>query len=110
MRTRSAASVYFANRRKTAKRQFCIANGQFFSYSGKKPAHERKPMYFGVDYHPEQWVYPYGGSADNPEATWERDAQLMQEAGMNVARMGEFTWGLCEPEDGKFDFGWLRRV
>jgi beta-galactosidase len=67
-------------------------------------------MYFGVDYYPEQWVYPYGGSPDNPEATWEKDAALMAGAGINVVRMGEFTWGLCEPEDGKFDFGWLQRV
>ena len=67
-------------------------------------------MYFGADYYPEQWVYPYGGSADNPEATWERDAELMLSAGLNVVRMGEFTWGLCETEDGKYDFGWLNRV
>ena len=44
------------------------------------------------------------------EAAWERDAQLMQTAGINVVRMGEFTWGLCEPEEGKCDFGWLERV
>ncbi len=67
-------------------------------------------MYFGVDYHPEQWVYPYGGTRENPEAVWERDVELMQTAGINVVRMGEFTWGLCEPEDGKYDFGWLKRV
>jgi beta-galactosidase len=67
-------------------------------------------MYFGVDYHPEQWVFPYGGSAENPEAAWLRDAELMVKAGINVVRIGEFTWGLCEPEDGKFDFGWLGRV
>lgn len=67
-------------------------------------------MYFGVDYHPEQWVYPYGGSADNPEAAWRRDADMMQSAGINVVRMGEFTWGLCEPQEGKCDFSWLKRV
>jgi beta-galactosidase len=67
-------------------------------------------MYFGVDYHPEQWVYPYGGTADNPEAAWERDAQMMASAGINVVRMGEFTWGICEPEEGKCDFSWLDRV
>ena len=67
-------------------------------------------MYFGVDYHPEQWVYPYGGTRENPEAAWERDVELMQTAGINVVRMGEFTWGLCEPENGKYDFGWLKRV
>lgn len=67
-------------------------------------------MYFGVDYHPEQWVYPFGGTADNPEAAWQHDAELMQAAGVNVVRMGEFTWGLCEPAEGRYDFAWLRRV
>ncbi len=67
-------------------------------------------MYFGVDYYPEQWVFPYGGSSDKPEGEWERDADLMVRAGINVVRIGEFTWGLCEPEEGKFDFAWLKRV
>ncbi len=67
-------------------------------------------MYFGVDYYPEQWVFPYDGTAENPEAAWERDAELMVKAGINVVRIGEFSWGLCEPEDGTFDFGWLQRV
>src|ERR1700729_2037266 len=67
-------------------------------------------MYFGVDYYPEQWVFPYGGTAENPEAAWERDAELMAKAGVNVVRIGEFSWGICEPEDGKYDFLWLRRV
>jgi beta-galactosidase len=67
-------------------------------------------MYFGVDYYPEQWVFPYGGTAENPEAAWERDAILMAKAGFNVVRIGEFSWGICEPEEGKYDFLWLRRV
>jgi len=57
-------------------------------------------MYFGVDYHPEQWVFPYGGTSENPEAAWDRDIELMRAAGVNVVRIGEFTWGLCEPEEG----------
>jgi beta-galactosidase len=67
-------------------------------------------MYFGVDYHPEQWVYPHGGTPENPEGAWQRDIELMQSAGINVVRIGEFIWGLCEQEDGKCDFGWLKRV
>ena len=67
-------------------------------------------MYFGVDYHPEQWVYPYSGTAEHPEAAWEKDAKTMLQAGVNVVRIGEFTWGLCEPEEGEFDFAWLQRV
>ena len=67
-------------------------------------------MFFGVDYYPEHWVYPYGGSAENPEAAWATDAEMMVAAGVNVVRIGEFTWGLCERADGQYDFAWLRRV
>jgi beta-galactosidase len=67
-------------------------------------------MYFGVDYHPEQWVYPYGGTKEKPESAWERDAELMQKIGVNVVRMAEFTWGISEPEEGKCDFSWLGRA
>ena len=67
-------------------------------------------MYFGADYHPEHWIYPLAGTPENPEERWERDAQLMVQAGFNVVRMGEFTWGLCEREEGKYDFAWLRRA
>jgi len=67
-------------------------------------------MYFGVDYYPEQWVFPYAGTSEEPESQWEKDAALMVKAGFNVVRIGEFTWGLCEPTPGKFDFSWLLRV
>lgn len=67
-------------------------------------------MFFGVDYYPEEWVFPHGGSAEQPEAQWLQDAQLMRAAGFNVARIGEFVWGLCEPQEGKYDFAWLNRV
>lgn len=67
-------------------------------------------MYFGVDYHPEQWVHPHGGTKDNPEAEWQQDIELMAAAGINVVRLGEYSWGLCEPEPGQYDFAWLRRV
>ena len=67
-------------------------------------------MFFGTDYYPEHWVYPYGGTREQPESRWERDAELMVAAGINVVRMGEFAWGLYEPEEGKFDFTWMRRA
>ncbi|MBU6408834.1 MAG: beta-galactosidase [Verrucomicrobia bacterium] len=67
-------------------------------------------MYFGVDFYPEYWVFPYAGTAENPEAAWEQEAALMAKAGVNVVRVGEFSWGLCEPSEGKYDFLWLRRV
>ena len=55
---------------------------------------------FGVDYYPEQW----------PEQSWERDAQLMSEAGFNVVRLAEFAWAKMEPQEGVFDFSWLERA
>ena len=67
-------------------------------------------MYFGVDYYPEHWVYPYAGTEASPEACWTEDAIMMRDAGINVARIGEFTWGLCETKEGSYDFAWLRRV
>ena len=67
-------------------------------------------MFFGVDYYPEQWVFPYAGTDENPEGQWEADAQLMVKAGINVVRLGEYSWGLCEREEGKFKFDWLKRV
>src|SRR3954464_1949034 len=67
-------------------------------------------MYFGVNYYPEHWIYPYGGTDKAPEARWDRDIELMLEAGVNVVRMGEFAWGIYEPAEGKFNFGWVRRA
>jgi beta-galactosidase len=67
-------------------------------------------MYFGVDYYPEHWVFPFAGTPDDPEARWRTDVQLMAEAGVNVVRMGEFAWGLYEPEEGRFEFEWMRRA
>jgi beta-galactosidase len=40
----------------------------------------------------------------------EEDARLMQQAGLNVVRVGEFSWGLWEPEDGRFEFAWMDRI
>lgn len=67
-------------------------------------------MYFGVDYYPEHWVYPHAGTEEHPEARWREDVAMMLEAGVNVVRMGEFAWGLYEPQEGVFDFSWMRRM
>lgn len=57
-------------------------------------------IHFGVDYYPEHW----------PEERWETDAKLMQEMGIQVVRMAEFSWHKMEPSEGKFDFEWLDRA
>ncbi len=57
-------------------------------------------LYFGVDYYPEHW----------PEERWPEDARLMAEAGFNVVRLAEFAWSRMEPEEGRYDLGWLDRA
>jgi len=47
---------------------------------------------------------------DNPEGAWESDAELMVKAGINVVSHRRILLGHCEPEEGKYDFLWLRRV
>jgi beta-galactosidase len=54
-------------------------------------------VWFGGDYNPEQW----------DEKVWAADDALMREARVNTATVGVFSWSVLEPEEGRFDFGWL---
>ncbi len=45
-----------------------------------------------------------------PEDRLERDVQLMEQAGINVVRVGESTWSRWEPQDGRFEFAWMDRI
>ncbi len=45
-----------------------------------------------------------------PQDRLEKDVQLMQQAGINVVRVGESTWSLWEPQDGRFEFAWMDRI
>ncbi|MGA8151852.1 MAG: beta-galactosidase [Terriglobales bacterium] len=45
-----------------------------------------------------------------PYERLDKDVQLMQQAGINVVRIGESGWGLWEPEDGRFEYAWMDRV
>jgi beta-galactosidase len=35
---------------------------------------------------------------------------MMQRAGVNAVRMGEFAWSALEPEEGRYDFAWMDRA
>ncbi len=61
------------------------------------PKPDPDTMYIGADYYPEHW----------PRERWDRDAELMQQAGFNVVRLAEFAWVMMEPREGQFDFAWL---
>ena len=54
-------------------------------------------LWFGGDYNPEQW----------DEKAWAADDALMREARVNTATVGVFSWSVLEPEEGRYDFGWL---
>jgi beta-galactosidase len=60
-------------------------------------AGRRDGLWFGGDYNPEQW----------DAATWAEDDELMRRARVNTATVGVFSWALLEPEEGRFEFGWL---
>ena len=72
------------------------------------PAARRSPaqktalgrLWLGAAWYPEQW----------PQSDWERDLTLMQAAGINVVRVGEFAWSRLEPDEGHYDFDWLARA
>ena len=53
-----------------------------------------KQYQFGVDYYPEHW----------PKERWATDAQMMREMGIQIVRMGEFSWQKFEPRAGEFHF------
>ncbi|MBO0812329.1 MAG: beta-galactosidase [Microlunatus sp.] len=61
---------------------------------------QRLGILYGGDYNPEQW---------SPE-TWAEDARLMEQAGVNLASVGIFSWSRLEPEPGHFTFDWLEQV
>ena len=59
-----------------------------------------KQYQFGVDYYPEHW----------PRERWPIDAQMMEKMGIQIVRMGEFSWQMFEPKMGKFHFELLDEV
>ena len=54
----------------------------------------------GCCYYPEQW----------PEEVWADDARRMVAMGLTYVRIAEFAWALMEPEEGRYDWGWLDRA
>ena len=63
----------------------------------------KAPILFrGGDYNPDQWL-------DRPDIL-EKDVELMKKAGMNTATLGVFAWAKYEPQEGEYDFAWLRET
>jgi beta-galactosidase len=65
------------------------------------PINPRFPhLLHGGDYNPDQW----------PEEIWREDMRLMKLANCNAMTTAIFAWAKLEPEEGKFDFGWLDTI
>jgi beta-galactosidase len=56
----------------------------------------------GGDYNPDQWK-------DTPEI-WDEDMRLMKLSHCNAMSVGIFSWVSLEPEEGRFEFGWLDEI
>lgn len=53
----------------------------------------------GGDYNPDQWL-AYPGIIDT-------DFKLFEQAHINSVTVGVFAWTTLEPEEGRYEFGWL---
>lgn len=58
-----------------------------------------KPLYGAAYYHE---YMPYD--------RLDKDIAMMKDAGMTVVRVGESSWGLIEPQEGKFRFEWMDTI
>ena len=56
----------------------------------------------GGDYNPDQWL-------DRPDIL-EKDIELMKAAHINCVSVAIFAWAKLEPEEGRYEFGWLEEV
>jgi beta-galactosidase len=59
-------------------------------------------MLHGGDYNPDQWIR-------TPEI-WDEDMRLMKLSGCNAMSTGIFSWSALEPEEGRYEFGWLDTI
>ena len=61
--------------------------------------HYPKHLLHGGDYNPDQWL-TYPGIIDT-------DFELFKKAHINSISVGIFAWAALEPEEGRYEFGWL---
>ena len=67
------------------------------------PIHPKvEHMIHGADYNPDQWKA-------TPEI-WQEDMRLMKLSHSNSMSVGIFAWAALEPEEGRFEFGWLDEI
>lgn len=57
-------------------------------------------IWYGGDYNPDQW----------PREIWQEDMRLFKLAHIDVASLPIFSWSLLQPEEERYEFGWLNEI
>src|SRR5690606_3386302 len=57
-------------------------------------------IWYGGDYNPDQW----------PKEIWHEDMRLFRLAHIDVATLPVFSWSLLQPEEERYEFGWLDEI
>ncbi|MGI6567300.1 MAG: beta-galactosidase [Firmicutes bacterium] len=57
-------------------------------------------IWYGGDYNPDQW----------PSEIWQEDMRLFKLAHIDVASLPIFSWSLLQPEEERYEFGWLDEI
>lgn len=70
---------------------FVCTSGQFKKFN---------TVLYGVAYYSEYMPYE----------RLDKDILLMKDAGISIVRLGESTWSLFEPGEGRFEFAWMDRI
>ena len=81
-----------------------LASSRFLVAQAPAPGASLPTVLYGAAYYNEYMP------ADLQPGRLEKDVALMQQAGITVVRMGESTWSLWEPSEGKFEYAWMDRV
>lgn len=57
-------------------------------------------IWYGGDYNPDQW----------PREIWDEDMRLFRLAHVDVATLPVFSWALLQPEEERYEFGFLDEI